>query len=81
MKKIITTILFMSLLLLPLTATNLKLSKVGQAGAQFLKIDVSPRGEALAGAYSAVPGGADAQYWNPAGISRINKVCIYVTTL
>ncbi len=79
MKKIIATIIFMSLLLLPLMATDLNLSKVGQAGAQFLKINVSPRGEALGGAYSAVPGGADAQYWNPAGIARISKMSFYIS--
>ncbi len=79
MKRLIITILGLSLLLLPLMATELNVYKVGQAGAQFLKINVSPRGEAFGGAYSAVGEGADAQYWNPAAISRIKGMDFYVS--
>lgn len=38
----------------------------GSAAAQFLKIDVSPRGAGLAGAYIALAEGAEAAFYNPA---------------
>lgn len=45
--------------------------KVGTFGAQFLKIGVSARATAMGSAYTAVSEGAEAVYWNPAGIVNI----------
>lgn len=41
---------------------------LGQSGANFLQIDVDPRGAALGGAVTAYAEGAPALYWNPAGM-------------
>jgi len=48
-------------------------SKLGTAGAQFLKIGIGARGAGMAGAFSAVADGASALYWNPAGIVQLNS--------
>ena len=46
--------------------------KLAQAGFQFLKIGLSARAEAMAGAYSMVGDDADAMFYNPAGLSRMD---------
>ncbi|MCB4757374.1 MAG: PorV/PorQ family protein [Elusimicrobia bacterium] len=46
---------------------------VGTSGAQFLKLGVNARAIAMGEAYSAVTDGADAIYWNPAGLYRIEN--------
>ncbi len=43
----------------------------GSTAAQFLKIDVSPRGTGLAGAYISVVEGAEATFYNPAVIAEM----------
>lgn len=43
----------------------------GSTTAQFLKIDISPRGAGMAGAYIAVVEGAEGVYYNPAIIYDI----------
>ena len=43
----------------------------GSTTAQFLKIDVSPRGAGMAGAYIAVVEGAEGVYYNPAIIADV----------
>jgi hypothetical protein len=43
--------------------------RVGTVGAQFLKIEPDPRGEALGGAYSALTKGPSGVYWNPGGLA------------
>lgn len=45
---------------------------VGTSSAQFLKLGVNARAIAMGEAYSAVADGADALYWNPAGLARVN---------
>ena len=54
-------------------------SKIGTAGAQFLKIGVEPRGVAMGGAYSAVASDITALYWNPAGIAQIEGQSLIFT--
>lgn len=48
-------------------------SKTGTTAAQFLKIGIGARALAMGGAYSAVSNDATALYWNPAGLSAINR--------
>ncbi len=44
---------------------------VATSGAQFLKLGGGARAEGMAEAYTALPYEADAMYWNPAALSRI----------
>lgn len=45
--------------------------KLGQAGAQFLKIGVDGRGSAMGGAFTAVADDISSLYWNPAGAALL----------
>ena len=45
--------------------------KVGSTSMQFLKVMPSARATALGEAYSVLASGADAMFWNPAGVSRL----------
>jgi len=45
----------------------------GRTAADFLRIGFGARATGLGGAYSAIAEGADAAYWNPAGISRMES--------
>ena len=45
----------------------------GQSGLAFLKIDVDGRAAAMGGAYTAISSGADAAYWNPAGLANASQ--------
>ncbi len=69
--------------LLPLTANlllvNLVLAQVerpGSASGTFLKIGVHARGSAMGSAYITLPSGAEATYYNPAGLARIQRTAI-----
>lgn len=48
-------------------------TKVGTTSANFLGIDVGPRGTAMGSAYVSVANDATAMYWNPAGIARLSN--------
>ena len=48
--------------------------KVGAAGAQFLKIGIGARANAMGGAYSAVCNDLTSMYWNPAGLADIKSI-------
>lgn len=54
------------LLVLPAAAQN----RVATTAAPFLTLGTGARGSALGHAYSATASGADALFWNPAGIAR-----------
>lgn len=67
------------LALVPLVLVGGDFSKTGTSAAQFLKIGVGARGTAMGDANAAVAGGADALYWNPAGIAKIAAVSLSVS--
>ena len=48
-------------------------SKTGTTAAQFLKLGIGSRALAVGGAFTAIANDASALYWNPAGLSIINK--------
>lgn len=48
-------------------------SAKGTAAAEFLQLGVGGRAMSMGGAYSAVTDDADALYWNPAGLTSIEK--------
>ncbi|MCL5992331.1 MAG: PorV/PorQ family protein, partial [Bacteroidetes bacterium] len=55
-------------------ASGGKYVKVGAAGAQFLKIGIGARANAMGGAYSAVCNDLTSMYWNPAGLADIKAI-------
>ena len=65
---VLTTI--MSLVNIPSHATT----NVGTAGAQFLKIGPGARVDSLGGAFSAIANDVTTIYWNPAGLSQLEKL-------
>jgi hypothetical protein len=48
-------------------------TKVGTTAASFLGISVGPRATAMGGAFAAVANDATSLYYNPGGISKLNK--------
>lgn len=57
-------------LLLCLAATTSRAQKVGTSSMQFLKVTPNAHAAGLGTAYVALGSGADALYWNPAGLAR-----------
>lgn len=66
-------ILFILVLTLPMLLWA-QYERPGSSDAQFLRIGVSPRAAALGEAYISVVNGAEATYYNPASIARIEKM-------
>lgn len=66
---IIKSLIFVFLFIFQILAQG----NLGQSGANFLQIAVEPRGAALGGAVTASVNGADALYWNPAGIVNVEN--------
>lgn len=65
---VLTTI--MSFVNIPSHATT----NVGTAGAQFLKIGPGARVDSLGGAFSAIADDVTTIYWNPAGLSQLERL-------
>lgn len=74
MKKVI--ILAGISLCLGFSTLSLSQGNLGQSGANFLQIAVEPRGAALGGALTAIPDGAAALYWNPAGAIHAKNLAL-----
>ncbi|MBI5325416.1 MAG: PorV/PorQ family protein [Ignavibacteriae bacterium] len=55
-------------------ASKGEFSKVGAAGAQFLKIGVGGRANGMAGAFVAVANDLTSLYWNPAGLADLKSI-------
>jgi len=49
-------------------------SKVGAAGAQFMKIGIGPRAAGMAGAFGAVADDLTSVFWNPAGLANVRSI-------
>jgi hypothetical protein len=54
------------------TQNYAQVTKAGTTAANFLGIDVGPRGTAMGSAYVSVANDVTAMYWNPAGIAKLN---------
>ncbi len=67
-KKVISKILVILLMLIP--AVIYGQGKLAQTGLQFLQIGVSPRAEAMAGAYVLAGDNSEALFYNVAGITK-----------
>jgi hypothetical protein len=70
-KKVMITGL--AVLLVAGMAQAVSFSKVGTAGAQFLKIAAGARAVGMAEAFSAIVDDATAMYWNPAGLAKVKQ--------
>jgi len=81
MKKIIKplTILVLAFFLLP-SAKGEDLKKVAQTGLQFLKVDMLASAAAMGGAFTMAGKGADAMFYNPAGMSTTESGFDLVTS-
>jgi hypothetical protein len=55
--------------------------KVGTTGAQFLEIGVSPRADAIGGAFTAIADDASAIYYNPAGLVQLENRQVMVSLI
>lgn len=62
-------VLFLSVLTMP---AHSALKKAAQTGLQFLKVDVGARAAAMGGAFMMVGNDANALFYNPAGIAKMN---------
>jgi hypothetical protein len=50
-----------------------QVSKTGTTAAKFLSVGIGPRANSMGGAYTSIASDASALYWNPAGISDLEK--------
>lgn len=74
-------ILVILVIVLLATSVSAQLSKVGSAGAQFLKINVGSRYQAMGGAGVSTAGDVYSMYWNPAGLADIESSEISFTNV
>ncbi len=72
-------ILITFVILLTFSALCFAQGNLGQSGANFLQINVDPRGAALGGAVTALSEGAAALYWNPAGAIHTQNMDMYLS--
>ena len=69
------------LLTLVLAATVPAQDKVATTGAQFLEIGISPRADAMGGAYTAIADDVSALYYNPAGLIQLESKQVMVSLI
>ena len=65
--------ILMVALLFSLAVPSYATTNVGTAGAQFLKIGPGARVDSLGGAFGAIANDVTTIYWNPAGLSQLEK--------
>jgi hypothetical protein len=66
---------------LTLATTAQAQDKVGTTGAQFLEIGISPRADALGGAYTSIADDVSALYYNPAGLIQLDSRQVMVSLI
>jgi hypothetical protein len=71
MKKLKIAVNLLILVAVFATPANAQLKKLAQTGLQFLKIDAGARAASMAGAMTNAGYDANAQFYNPAGIARM----------
>ncbi len=71
--------LYLFVILLPTAIFAGGFSKVGTAAAQFLKIGVGARAMGMGGTFTAVANDVSTIYWNPSGITNLNRTSIGFT--
>lgn len=64
-----------------LFSSNAFSQKVGSTSMQFLKVMPCARGTAMGDAYSVLASGAEAVFWNPAGVAYVDKREVSLTYL
>jgi hypothetical protein len=64
------------LILIPVIIAHAQNNRVAQSGMTFLIIDVGARPSAMGGSFVCMDNDANALFWNPAGIAKINGVNI-----
>ena len=69
----ISLIFFLTTVVIVNPVYNQDITKVGTSSAAFLGIDIGARAAAMGGAFVAVSNDLTAIYWNPAGLSRLQK--------
>lgn len=75
--KTLAAVAIVALALAPAMAQD----KVGTTGAQFLEIGVSPRADAIGGAFTAIADDASAIYYNPAGLVQLENRQIMISMI
>jgi hypothetical protein len=65
-------IILLTLFTYPLMA-QVGVEKTAQTAMKFLSVPIGARGAGMGDAFTAVCEGAEAMFWNPAGMARINK--------
>ncbi len=61
--------------------TGMAFARVGSAGAEFLSVELSPRAQAMGGAFTAAVLDASSVFGNPAGINYVTEPTLFVATL
>ncbi len=65
--------ILMAVLIFSFVVPSYSTTNVGTAGAQFLKIGPGARVDSLGGAFGAIANDVTTIYWNPAGLSQLEK--------
>jgi len=74
-------VIIIAVLLLTASSASAQFSKVGSSGAQFLKIAMGSKYQAMGEASVAVVNDVYSTYWNPAGLAEIENAAIGFTNV
>jgi len=79
-KIVIHTVLAGAVMVLAANSADAQ-DKVGTTGAQFLEVGVSPRADAMGGAFTAIADDVSAIYYNPAGLVQLENRQVMVSMI